>query len=107
MDKMTKDMISIEYPVPNCWGLPIGYRVVLHEEDLKTLYESRDLIHAIMSLGGTAIAASGGTTAILVPFIVGYIALELALIKRADKGNGVYLNGDIFSPLVIVPSAIP
>ena len=59
-----------------------------------------------MSAGGSAIVAAGLLAAPAVALIAALIKLELLLIKRLDKGKGVYLTNYIGSAFIWIPSSV-
>jgi hypothetical protein len=66
-------------------------RVKLSHALVTRISDSQDITDTLLSGGGALIVASGGLAAPVVTVIAAYIKLELVLIKRLDKGNGVYL----------------
>jgi hypothetical protein len=63
-----------------------------------------------MSGGGAALVASGVLAGPVVAIIAAFIKLQLVLIKRLDKGQGVYLTsygiGTNFISVVWIPSSV-
>ena len=83
-----------------------GYHFVIPEAAMKDFTSAGNVVTAFMTLGGSLIAASGGTLAPLVAVVAAYAAAELVLMQAIDKGKGVYLSAVWPSPLLIVPTRI-
>ena len=73
---------------------------------MKDFTSAGNVVTAFMGLGGSVIAASGGTLAPLVAVVAAYAAAELVLMQAIDKGKGVYLSAVWVSPALIVPTRI-
>jgi hypothetical protein len=83
-----------------------GYHFVIPEAAMKDFLAGGDVITKFMALGGTIIAASGGSLAPLVAVMGAYVVVELTLMKAIDRGKGVYLSAVWASPALIVPTPI-
>ncbi|MFC5368906.1 hypothetical protein [Salinirubrum litoreum] len=83
-----------------------GYQFRIPEAAMQDFNEAGNVVAAFMTLGGSAIAASGGTLAPVLAVTAAYVAAELALMNVVDGGKGVYLTASWASPALIVPTAI-
>lgn len=82
-----------------------GVRLKLPDHVVKKIIENSDIADVIMTAGGATIVATGGLTAPIMALIIAFIKLQLLLIKRLNKGKGVYIVkpwiGNIIFPLPI------
>ena len=83
-----------------------GYTFYLPDRVIKEMDKSRDVFAAFMAFGGSLIWASGGTLAPLVAIVAGYVALQMAVIRRMNKGRGVRLKAWWIAPHVLFPKAL-
>lgn len=85
-------------------------QIKLSHSLVQKISESSDITDALMSGGGAFLVASGVLTAPLIAVIASFIKLELVLIKRFDKGKGVYLTsygvGLTFLGILWIPSSV-
>ena len=83
-----------------------GYHFVIPENVMKDLNKAGNVISVFMSLGGSIIAASGGSLAPLVAVVAAYVAAELVLMNTLDQGKGIYLSATWVAPAAIIPTPI-
>jgi hypothetical protein len=81
-------------------------RIKLSHSLVQKISEDSDIVDCLMSAGGSAIVAAGLLAAPAVALIAALIKLELLLIKRLDKGKGVYLINYIGSAFIWIPSSV-
>ena len=83
-----------------------GIRYQLPHSFVQKIKNNSDIIDALTAAGGSAIVASGGLAAPIVGMIAAYIKVELVLIKRLDKGKGVYLDRPLWTSAILIPSSV-
>ncbi len=83
-----------------------GYHFVIPESAMDEFTSIGNVISTFMALGGSVIAASGGSLAPVVAIVAAYAAAELAIMQAIDQGKGVYLSASWVSPALIVPTPI-
>ncbi|MFK0735392.1 MAG: hypothetical protein ACIWVG_30360 [Gloeotrichia echinulata HAB0833] len=96
-------MSDFEFDRPNWYST----RIKLSHSLVQKISETTDIIDCLMTAGGSAIVAAGLLAAPAVALIAALIKLELLLIKRLDKGKGVYLTNYIGTGNVFwIPSSV-
>ncbi len=81
-----------------------GWRMKIPHNLVKKLNKNSDIADLITSAGGAG-ALALGMTAPIVAVVAVYIKLQLVLIKRLDKGKGVYVK-KYFTGFILIPSTI-
>lgn len=85
-------------------------KIKLSHSLVERIIDSRDIIDCLMTGGGAALVALGTISAPVVAVIAACIKLQLLLIKRMDRRNGVYLTSvgfGVLSPgrLIWIPAS--
>lgn len=80
-----------------------GWKMKIPHHMVKKLTENSDIVD-LMTSAGSAGALALGMASPIVALVVVYIKLHLVIIKRLDKGKGVYLSKYFIGGLV--PSTV-
>jgi hypothetical protein len=105
-EQLLDDAVAGENQVITAHANLLKYWFVIPESAMKEFETGGDVVATFMTLGGAAIAASGGALGPVVLVVAAYVAAELALMKAVDRGKGVYLTGYWAAPGIIVPTPI-
>ena len=78
----------------------LGWQMKIPHHLVQSLNKNSDIVDAISAGAGIA-----GIALPVVGIIAAYIQLQLVLIKRLDKGKGVYIT-KVGSSLILIPSTV-